>query len=84
MTDPYAIEERIAIRVADGMSERLAKELGDSERVSNTLQRRIASLAEKAASNPRYQQRVATPGKNYPPLKIGRKFDTASWAAGEK
>ena len=45
MIDQYAIEERIAIRMASGMSEYADKDLGDTENAPQKFIYRVAALA---------------------------------------
>ena len=69
MIDQYAIEERIAIRMASGMSEYAAKTLGDTDNAQQMLIDRVAALAAKQPVKP---------------LKMRLKVDAASLAGNDR
>ena len=69
MIDQYAIEERIAIRMASGMSEYAAKTLGDTESAQQMLIDRVAALAAKQPVKP---------------IKMRLRVDAASLAGNDK
>ena len=69
MIDQYAIEERIAIRMASGMSEYAAKALGDTDNAQQMLIDRVAALAAKQPVKP---------------LKMRLMVDAASLAGNDK
>jgi hypothetical protein len=69
MIDPYAMEERIALRMDSGMTEREAIKLTDAE--ENSLAARVARLKQQQQMKPQ-------------PYRAHKDLDTAAMAAGDR